>query len=197
VEGNESGDPPAYSSAIQSGGTVLTGTHLEGMEEIMNDGIDQNYLDGHHGFRISSVSPFSYAGWSFGNVQESYQNDGSLGEIPAPPASDEADDNLSYRAANGSGSDIDVDFRDRMNDFNDEDEGFNGDGFESTSQPGQGFYSLTDNSPTPDDPPPYAEEEELQRKAPVAVGDVLDDNGEDDEPVAEVHVEEGEGLVAS
>ncbi|KAH0556058.1 hypothetical protein GP486_006003, partial [Trichoglossum hirsutum] len=189
VERNESDNPPAYSSAIRSGGTVLTGNHLEGMEEIMNDGIDQSYLDGHRDFPISPVSPFSYAHWNLTNVQG--PNDGSLvGDISAPPGSD--DDDTSYKAANGSGSD-DVDFRDRMNDFN-EDEGFNGGDFESTLQPGQGLCSLTD-SPIPDNPPPYAGGEELQRNAPVAVGAVSGDNGEDDAPVAEVHVEEGEGLV--
>ncbi|KAH0544917.1 hypothetical protein FGG08_000997 [Glutinoglossum americanum] len=203
TEGNESENPPAYTSKIQSGETVLAGTQLEEMDEMMEDeGIDQNYLDGYHGFQMSSGSPFSHANWNFRNIPGTYQNDGSfMGEISAPPGSDEGpdeglvDDNLSVGAANGSDSDPDVEFRDRMKDFNDDDEGYNGDGFETMSQSGRGFYSLTD-SPIPDDPPPYAEGEELQIKAPVAVSDVLDDDDDDDAPVAEVHVEEGEGLVA-
>jgi ubiquitin carboxyl-terminal hydrolase 4/11 len=193
AEGNDLDKPPEYSTEIQNGETVLEETQLvEDMDEVMED---EEGIEPYHSYRIGPVSPFSHANWDFRNIQRSYRTDGSyIGDIPAPPGSDEglADDSLSTGAANGS-EDEDgpgIDLQDRINDF--DDEGFNGHGFETASQSGQGFYSITD-SPTQEDPPTY---EELEIKAPVAVGEVLDEDGDDDAPVAEVHVEEGEGLVA-
>ncbi|KAI9768007.1 MAG: Ubiquitin carboxyl-terminal hydrolase 15 [Geoglossum simile] len=186
AEGNDSGKPPPeYSSRIQSGETVLAGTQLaEDVDEIMEDEEEERHRRDDH------------AVWNSENIQRPYRTDGSyMSEIPAPPASDEGlvDDSLSTGAANGS-EDEDgpgMDHRDRMKDFNG-DEGFNGHSFETSSQSGQGFFSLTD-SPIQEDPPTY---EEQQNKAPVAIPDVLDESGDDYAQVADVHVEEGEGLVA-
>ncbi|KAI9782348.1 MAG: CSN-associated deubiquitinating enzyme Ubp12 [Geoglossum umbratile] len=195
AEGSDSDKPPEYFSEIRSGETMLDGTQLEDMDETMGedeDGIDPSYST----FRTSRANTFLNATWGFGNIQGPYRtSDSYVGETTAPPGSDEGlvDDSLSTGAANGSDDDDGgMDLRDRMKDFP-EDEAFNSHSFETNSQSGRGFYSLTD-SPAQEDPPAY---EELHIKAPVAVGEVLDADGGEEAPVAEVYVEEGEGLVTA
>ncbi|KAI9815446.1 MAG: CSN-associated deubiquitinating enzyme Ubp12 [Pycnora praestabilis] len=167
-------DLPTYSSELAMGERRLSHEQtLEGME-VEDEGIDDS---SYNNFR--PANNFGQSLWSFGRLEA-----GALNQITAaPPGSDEEEDlfdGASGKVANGSSAGF-SEAGDRMADFA-EDDGALG-GFENTP-----LRQSLAGTPIQDIPLAY-DESDMQVKSLLAKDD------EHDAPVAEVHLEEGEGLV--
>lgn len=173
---------PAYSKLYPGTGVpALTMTGTDNMD--VDEGIDTSSLD-------QVVGPFSEnPGWGFDN--QPVINPILTAPQASPGSSDEEImDGVSDKAADGSSGNL-SDRSDRMADFadDDDDDGTLGDSFSNTMDP----HSLSDS--------PFADmalgsdSDGLHVQAPAIRDD--EDVEDEDGPVAEVHVEQEEGLSKS
>ncbi|KZF21658.1 UCH-domain-containing protein [Xylona heveae TC161] len=182
---NNENQPPSYSHQLPAGEQTLEAMDMD--DEGLGGSSYGTAPDGSSGYN-------SYGGPHYMSNQPAWSFE-SIGHEPtaAPPASDDGGeedlfDGGSDRAANGS-SDGFSDAGNRMQDFAD-DEGVLG-GFDSTPQRRSLTSTPVDDLPTPFSNRAVTTTKEVHVSA-APVTPERDDN--EDLPVAEVHVEEGEGV---
>ncbi|KAI9843617.1 MAG: CSN-associated deubiquitinating enzyme Ubp12 [Sclerophora amabilis] len=184
-----------------TGGSAGGGPRLETMKDdddlpaYSDDNVPEYETDRRYDPGLGTETTSQEDSMGFGQAWSFPENLQHLNQMSAVPPGSDDDENLmddaSDKAAVGSESGNMSDPDNRMADFDDfEDDGVGGFS-EARGVTAPGFSSRDSSPARPVEDDIFETAAELQVKAPVAVDD------EDDEvPVAEVHVEEGEGIVA-